>query len=151
MKFQLVSQIGDKKSSLEQKIKSACSGMIYDLDRLDVAVAYATIQGVKLLESTLGGIPSRSRWIIGLDDAVTQPEALEYLKKLEGSEVHVGKMQSTARFHPKLYCLWSSNYDRKCVSIVGSGNLTINGFRGNGEAAIIATSESKSETLLLKK
>ena len=150
MKFELVSQIGVKNSSLEEKIKSACFDTIYDLDRLDVAVAYATIQGVKLLESTLGQIPSNSRWVIGLDDAVTQPEALEYLTKLEGSEVRIGKMHRAARFHPKLYCLWSSNDDSKCVSIVGSGNLTISGFRENGEAAAIFTSESISDALLLK-
>ena len=149
MKMKLVSQAGNEHSSIENKIQSACKGL--NLDRLDVAVAYATMPGLKLLELALGGLPSKSRWVIGLDDAITQPEAIEYLMQLRGSKVRVGKMSAATRFHPKLYCLWSSSFDDQCISVVGSGNLTLNGLRTNGETAAILIAESKSEAMQLKK
>lgn len=143
MKWTLISQGGKGNASLGQAINSACKGL--DLDRLDVAVAYATLPGVKALKLALGGIPKKSRWVIGLDDAITQPEALKYLVELPGSEVRVAKMTPAKRFHPKLYCLWSSLVVDRCISVIGSGNMTLNGLRTNGETAIILTAETSNE------
>lgn len=41
------------------------------IDRLDVAVAYATFSGVTALEQAVTAFPAISRWVIGLDDAIT--------------------------------------------------------------------------------
>jgi hypothetical protein len=62
-------------SPLTQVIAGAVAGG--NLDRLDVAVAYATLSGLDELEKALGGFAPTSRWLIGLDDAVSQPAALD--------------------------------------------------------------------------
>lgn len=114
-------------------------------DRLDVAVAYATLQGVKELESALGMLPPVTRWVVGLDDAITQPEAIEHLMMLNNSSLRVASLAPQRRFHPKLYRLWSSAQPGECVLAIGSGNMTSNGLRRNGEAAVLLTSESVAD------
>ena len=54
------------------------------------------------------------------------------------------------RFHPKLYCLWSSSRKHKGVTIIGSGNMTLNGMLHNGETAVLLESESPEETKALR-
>lgn len=75
MKWTLISQGGAGDQTLGKALsESSGTGQF---DRLDVAVAYATLPGVKALALAVGGIPQISRWVVGLDDAITQPEALE--------------------------------------------------------------------------
>jgi hypothetical protein len=148
MKWTLVAQGGNDGISLNTAIRDCCSGL--SLDRLDVAVAYATLQGVKALAMAVDGIPAQSRWVIGLDDAISQPKAIDYLMKTVGSSVRLAKMSPARRFHPKLYSIWSSTSAAKCVSAIGSGNMTLNGMRKNGETAVILSAESKPEADELK-
>lgn len=116
------------------------------VDRLDVAVAYATVSGVIALEQAVGQIPSASRWVIGLDDAITQPAAIERLLALPGAEVRLAALANQGRrFHPKLYCLWSVASPERCLLSIGSGNMTLNGLRKNGEAAVILSASSAKE------
>ena len=121
-----------------------------DFDHVDVAVAYATFQGVRAFELALDDRAWIGRWVVGLDDAITQPEAIEYLVGLPRSEVRLASMSPQTRFHPKLYCFWSSGRDRDCLAAIGSGNMTLNGLLKNGEAAVVLTAESRQEVSALR-
>lgn len=144
MLHRLIAQGSQPSRSLSRVLRDEVGGQ--EFDRLDVAVAYATMQGVKALELAVGGAKPESRWVIGLDDAITQPEALEYLSRLPGASVRVATMTPQRRFHPKLYQVWSAKNESLCVSAIGSGNMTLNGLRHNGEAAVVFIAQSKNDT-----
>jgi len=148
MKTSLVLQGVAGGLTLEGGLKAAASSAAFD--RLDVAVAYATKQGIRALEIALGKFPNTSRWVVGLDDAITQPEAIEYLMQLKGAQVRLAALAPGKRFHPKLYCLSSSTDAALCISAIGSGNMTLNGLRRNGETAVLLDAESVAEADLLK-
>ena len=145
----MISQGGVANQTLGTAI-SACNEA-QKFDRLDVAVAYATLPGVKALDLAVGGIPEASRWVVGLDDAISQPEALEYLAQLPGSELRVVKLTPTRRFHPKMYLLWSSTNKGEAAAAIGSGNMTLNGLRKNGETAVVLTAEAVKDAKALKR
>ena len=148
MKWRLVAQAGRGSDTVWKTLSAAKSS---DLDRLDVAVAYATLQGVKCLEQALNDVKLTSRWVVGLDDAITQPEALKYLVGLPRSQVRLASMLPQERFHPKLYCLWSSRHRNRGLTVIGSGNMTLNGMLKNGETAVLLESESRGETKALRR
>lgn len=147
MKVKLIAQ-GIDDNTLEGALGAAAEGNQFD--RLDVAVAYATKQGLRTLEGALGSFPPKSRWVIGLDDAITQPEALEYLATLPGATLRLASLAPSRRFHPKLYCLSCSGDDATRVSVIGSGNMTLNGLRRNGEVAVLLDAESTADARSLK-
>lgn len=147
MQVRLIAQ-GTQESTLESALVDAAN--VNDFDRLDVAVAYATKQGILTLQAALGGFPVKSRWVVGLDDAITQPEALTYLLKTPGADLRLAQLAPDRRFHPKLYCLQKSDDDTVAVSAIGSGNMTLRGLRRNGEAAAILTAESIDDATALK-
>jgi HKD family nuclease len=116
-----------------------------ELDRLDVAVAYATLSGLTVLHDAVGDWPPVTRWVVGLDDAITQPAAIDALLALDGAEVRLARLGPQRRFHPKLYCLWSSQNAAECIVVIGSGNMTHHGLSRNGEAAVLLQAESEAE------
>jgi HKD family nuclease len=148
MKTTLIGQGGAHSTSLSAELRSITEN--HSFDRLDVAVAYATLQGVKTLTFALGELPPVSRWVIGLDDAITQPEAIEHLIELDGAQVRLASLAPKRRFHPKIYRLWSSTQPELCVLALGSGNMTQNGLRYNGEAAALLASENVDEAKSLE-
>ena len=120
--------------------------MAEKFDRLSVAVAYATIDGIRTLEEALGGIPEESQWLIGLDDAITQPGAIDVIKTFKGSQVKVISLtKEKRRFHPKIYHAWSSIDLSRSVLIIGSGNLTRHGLKLNGEAGVLLQSDTLAD------
>lgn len=147
MQVRLIAQ-GTQEATLEGALADAAAAG--DFDRLDVAVAYATKQGLLTLKGALGGFPDKSRWVVGLDDAITQPEALTYLTNLPGARLRLAQLAPDRRFHPKLYCLRNSANDAIAVSAIGSGNMTLRGLRRNGEAAVLLTAESTVDASALK-
>jgi len=149
LKWTLISQGGAADQTLGKALSASSAAGKFD--RLDVAVAYATLPGVKALALAVGGIPQVSRWVVGLDDAISQPEALEYIEKLSGSKLRVVKLTPSRRFHPKMYLLWSSSEKGNAAAAIGSGNMTVNGLRKNGEVAVILTAEAAKEADALKK
>lgn len=136
-------------ASLTAALQESLFGI--DVNRLDVAVAYATVSGIVALEKALGVFPGTSRWVVGLDDAITQPEAIIRLMEMPGATVRLATLAAQGRrFHPKIYCLWSSVVPERCVLSVGSGNMTLNGLRKNGEVAAILSASSAKESDELK-
>ncbi len=148
MKTTLIAQGRPGGPTLEAALAKAVAGQGFD--RIEVAVAYATLQGVRTLEALLTTFPPESRWVIGLDDAISQPEALEYLMAAPGATVRLAALAPARRFHPKLYCLSSSVHADRCVSAIGSGNMTLNGLRRNGETAVVLTAETADDTDALR-
>jgi len=120
------------------------------VDRLDVAVAYATQQGLVALRATLGEWPAKTRWVVGLDDAITQPKAIDSLLALNGAQLRLARLGPARRFHPKMYCFWASGDPSTCVAATGSANMTEHGLSKNGEVATILEAESEDDALSLK-
>ena len=147
MKQKIVLQgLAPNGGSLFDELKHWASQNVFD--RLDVAVAYATLDGVKALYEALNGIPVQTRWVVGLDDAVTQPGAIERIKAFDGSRLKVISFASqNRRFHPKFYRLWSSTDAALSYLVVGSGNLTSYGLKRNGEAFSILEAESDLDVI----
>lgn len=144
MRVHLVAQGGKSGFSIAAGLKDRLLDEQYD--RVDVAVAYATRQGLKALRRVLGAWPQVSRWVIGLDDAITQPAAIDDLIELVGAEVRLAQLSPARRFHPKLYRFWSSADALKSLLLIGSGNMTQNGLQVNGEAAVLLESENLADT-----
>lgn len=108
-----------------------------------VATAYATVSGVRALLSAFEqhGL-SNSSWLLGLDDAITQPGAIELLLSLENAEVRVASHEGTNfRFHPKFFVFGQAGKSKKQMSLIGSANLTASALCGNAEAVAILESE----------
>lgn len=119
-----------------------------NFDSLRVAVAYATVSGVRSLLSAFDGQSlQKSRWVIGLDDAVTQPGAIEFLRTLKNGEVRLASFEAVGRrFHPKLYA-FSKIDDANAVTVmIGSANLTASAFLGNSEAVAFLNSKGGQTT-----
>lgn len=114
-------------------------------DLVTVIVAYATVSGVRQLLNALDSLSylPRSRWLLGLDDCLTQPGALRLCQSISQSSVRVASFVDVgARFHPKLVCFSSSEHPGQTTMIVGSANLTKRGMTRNGETAAVISSES---------
>jgi hypothetical protein len=113
-------------------------------DEFQAAIAYASVSGCKTLfdalENTNGGWKaSRKQWLISIDFGRTEPEALERLADVAGSEVRVPNGVVVSRvprffppsvFHPKVYVVRdSTTVDSLPMSLfVGSANLTLSGL-----------------------
>jgi HKD family nuclease len=134
-----------KPQSVQAKVTDCVSAKKFDFAR--VAVAYATVSGVRSLLSAFdtNGL-KQSHWLLGLDDFITQPGAIDLLLTLKNVEVRVASYADKGRrFHPKFYAFAHSNNKNGIAALVGSTNLTATAFYGNGEAAVLLQSNSKAE------
>ena len=120
---------------------------IKQCSEIRIAVAYVTVAGVRELFKSVDikGL-KRSYWLVGLDDANTQPGAIEILQKIPGAEIKVAALQSAGlRFHPKVYQFNLSGTEKSTFLIVGSNNLTSTAMRKNSEAFITVQPQTKTE------
>ncbi len=113
-------------------------------DEFHAAVAYASESGcaalVQALKKTGGGWNASSkRWLISIDFGRTEPNALQYLADVSGSEVripnrvavvHTPKLFPPFVFHSKAYLAknTTSKDSLPTCLFVGSGNLTVSGL-----------------------
>lgn len=116
-------------------------------DFLRAAMAYVTVSGMRSLLDLLDPSPPRqSQWLIGLDDAISQPGAIELCKNLARSEVMVASFAESAhRFHLKILYLLSSAAPNNAIMMIGSANLTQHGLAGNAEAVVFLLAEDKKD------
>lgn len=116
---------------------------------LDVAVAYATAGGVRLLVHELAALPawaaSRKRWLVSIDFGITQPSALRALASLPHSEVRIpnGRQVATTRmlrptntFHAKGYLLRGASWSAPLGLVIGSANLSVSALATGSEVVI---------------
>jgi HKD family nuclease len=116
-------------------------------DTARVATAYATVSGVRALLTAFEqhGL-CNSLWLLGLDDAVTQPGAIELLMSLENAEVRVASHEDkNFRFHPKFFAFGQAGESKKQLSLIGSANLTASALCGNAEAVAILESQDEKD------
>lgn len=146
MKIQLLAQGGASQRSLVAAIKRRVLSSPFD--RIEIAAAYMTLQGIRALETTLGAKPTSSRWVIGLDDAITQPEAIDYLQTLAGADLRVAKLSPARRFHPKVYRFLEGGKPDRSLLVVGSGNMTERGLHKNAEGAVLLDAEDEADVKL---
>ena len=117
------------------------------VESVRVCSAYVTLSGSAVLldgiqRSSPNGDHERVRKTIvaSLDFGLTDPEALEFWKKVPGCSVLVAGVSSLVRdnlnpsiaFHPKLYVFGRPN--GTIGSLIGSANLTSRGLTMNSEA-----------------
>lgn len=116
-------------------------------DMTRVAAAYVTVSGVRCLFDVVRetAVLNASQWIVGLDDALTQPSAIELLSSLINSEVRVAGLRYTGhRFHPKLF-QFSESSTAKTSLLVGSSNLTKAALSSNVEAGATVNCDTAEE------
>lgn len=107
-------------------------------DEVLISVAYMTVAGVRtLIPNLIEAPPAKSKWLIGLDDYVTQPGAIEVVSRIPGSEVRVVSYREQGlRFHPKVYIFHQNAKPRRALTVLGSSNLTAQALAGNAEANV---------------
>ncbi len=110
-------------------------------DEFHAAVAYASVSGCKTLFDALEKTPgdwkaSRKRWLISIDFGRTEPEALDRLASVGGSEVRIpnGVVVSRIRrffppfvFHPKAYLVRDSTTRNSASSAESVGGIAPSG------------------------
>jgi len=110
------------------------------------AMAYVTVPGIRKVLGLLKNPPVNTRWVIGLDDAITQPGAIVLCQSLPKSQVRVASFEHEhRRFHPKILYLLNGNDSSKAFMMLGSSNLTKAALCGNAESVVILQSDTPAE------
>jgi hypothetical protein len=87
-----------------------------------------------------------SRWVIGLDDAVTQPDAIRLVMDMQSARVRVASIGAySRRFHPKVLYLDSRSTADDALLMIGSANLTSAALEGNSEAVAFLRTENEED------
>lgn len=104
---------------------------------LRIACAYATVAGVRAIMQHLNhDACPQSTWILGLDDLITQPGAMDLLRDTLGATVRVPKKTALGRFHPKFYLLTPRAAEERRIAYVGSANASVAALNSNAEMAV---------------
>lgn len=116
-------------------------------DEVFISVAYMTVSGLRLLINGFSNaMPAKSKWLIGLDDCITQPGAIDAAMAIPGADVRVVSYTHCGfRFHPKVYIFQKKSNPKKELTILGSANLTSHALNGNCEANAVIYAETKEE------
>ncbi|MFG0305764.1 MAG: phospholipase D-like domain-containing protein [Phycisphaerales bacterium JB040] len=113
--------------------------------RIDVAMAYVTVAGVREALSFLPDTPEQSRWVFGLDDGVTQPGAIDLCTSWAHASVRVAALADTnRRFHPKVLYLHTQT-PAEAFMMIGSANLTKRALCGNAESVVVLRAENAED------
>lgn len=141
MEVELATQYPNCPKNERLKDRLAEHVLATDCDELNAAAAYVTIEGVQTLLEAFGDrLLKSSRWLVGLDDAVSQPGAIEKIQALPNATLRVVAFGSMgARFHTKLIHLAASESAKSSALMVGSANITRAAFERNAEAVAFAT------------
>lgn len=113
-------------------------------DLLRVAAAFSTETGAVEFRKIIGAAPFDAidkKWLIGIQEGITQPDALRRLGSFAGSEVRVpfgadvlasSTLRAPTFFHPKVY--YFENTSTGSVQLLSSSaNLTFRGLRSSVE------------------
>lgn len=120
------------------------------VERLDVAVAYVTNNGVhdllQRVSNTLGGdwVAIPKRWITSFDYCRTEPVALDCLLSLPNSSIRIHDAAFCLEhggapkvpFHPKAFLIRTNQRD---CALAGSGNMSRSGLSRGIEAGLVVS------------
>lgn len=125
--------------TIETKLGRFLAAPYAPAETLRIAVAYATRGGVERLQAFVGSALKNAEVLVGLDDYVTEPEALGLLRA-SCREVRTTKTAQGdhGRFHPKFYWRYSAS---RGAWYVGSANLTPSALDHNVEAGVVSRYE----------
>lgn len=120
-------------------------------DKAYIAVAFFSKSGFDAIKKRLDTFLKNGgelQIIVGLDNFVTEPDALQalfdLLKGERKSKLYLKKTHTKGRiFHPKFYLFESKEKERGKI-ITGSANLTAGGLEENEEISIAGTVELSS-------
>ncbi|MGC9316544.1 MAG: phospholipase D-like domain-containing protein [Armatimonadota bacterium] len=132
------------------ELASVLATAISQAEDVRLAVAFASANGVRLLNDALTGALERGAHVellIGLDGQVTEPDAISLLFSLseERQNAHLYCHPPAAlgsSYHPKVY--WTKREDAATI-VVGSSNLTRGGLRSNAEINVVIDAGSREE------
>ena len=147
VEFQVQTPTSKSTHTLAQLIRDRAAQASFD--EAFVSVAYMTVSGIRLLiNGFANSIPGKSKWLIGLDDCITQPGAIDAAMAIPGAEVRVVSYAEIGlRFHPKVYIFRKNSKPKQGLTILGSSNLTSQALAGNSEANAIINVESQEDFL----
>src|SRR2546428_9020949 len=92
--------------------------------RISACAAYASYRGVVLVRTALSAAGKPEfRWLLGLDDCITDPQAIKVAAGTHNAETRIVPVVSGRRFHAKAYLLDNSSKESASL-IIGSANLT---------------------------
>jgi HKD family nuclease len=118
--------------------------------RISACAAYASFQGVVLARALLANQTTSSfRWLVGLDDCITDPQAIKVVSGIDNSETRIVPVTAGRRFHAKAYLLDFSSEDRATL-IVGSANLTKAALTKNCEGYILLRATTEDDIKLFQ-
>ncbi len=125
-----------------------------DYECIDIAVAYASAEGVRLLEEKLAGpswAEARKRFLVSLDFGFTQPKALTRLAEIGNTEVRIPNgrevlsspaLRPQSAFHAKVFSFGVEQYPNLRALVVGSANLTASALSTGAEVVTTQTWKS---------
>lgn len=145
MEIELATQRANCPKGEQLKSRLATHAKATGCDELNAAAAYVTVEGVSsVMEALDDSILKTSRWLVGLDDAISQPGAIEKIQSLPNATLRVVTFAATgARFHTKMIHLATSKNPKTATLMVGSANISRAAFERNAEAAAFVTSDDK--------
>jgi len=141
-----VQGIGEANDTLLSVLRAEIEELGYG--RISSCAAYASRKGVTLVRGLISSFPNAEyRWLLGLDDSFTDPEALRIAMRTHKSETRVAELltqKPKRRFHPKAYLLDSENGNESTL-IVGSCNLTERALRSNCEVFAVYRAQTMED------
>jgi HKD family nuclease len=150
MKCALIAQVsGIREGAIAESIRSAVLSV--EADEVFVASAYVTAYGLSDFLSYLGDYSTmKFRFLIGLDDSISQPYAISHAAKCGASIVRIASSSgSGTRFHPKMFIFRNSSSGKTCC-ISGSANLTRAALHKNTENVVVLWTTNKEEDVSIE-
>ncbi|MEI6341355.1 MAG: phospholipase D-like domain-containing protein [Verrucomicrobiota bacterium] len=142
---------GKKRDTLDRTIEKLSYHKKWQ--QISVAVAYSSLAGVARLDEVVRAAnPNASfRWLLGLDDYITHPAAIEFCQEGKNSEVRVyASRNPIARFHPKVVLFESELGEGSSSMTIGSANLTYAALNRNCEAISILDAQSQDDRVTMR-
>lgn len=140
-----------EKDTIGKTIETLSSGKLWG--RMSVAVAYSSLAGVaSLCNIVRNANPDIAfRWLLGLDDYVTQPAAIDFCCSVSNTDVRIySSTIAKTRFHPKVFLFDTLGNKTDSAIIVGSANLTFAALKKNCEAVAIMNAQNATDTAIMR-
>jgi HKD family nuclease len=118
--------------------------------RISACAAYASYRGVVLVRTALSSKATPTfRWLLGLDDRITDPQAIRVAWGTHDAETRIVNVTLGRRFHAKAYLLDHSPKESASL-IIGSANLTEAALTRNCEAFVLIRGKTEGQVSTLQ-